>query len=83
VIKGDAKQLNRLLSFAVGGLLGDVFLHLLPEAWGHVASLKGKNVYLVYFQIDMTNCCVTYFKTVLICATISTAQYVHAQPFCQ
>lgn len=24
-----------LLSFAVGGLLGDVFLHLLPEAWSH------------------------------------------------
>lgn len=22
-----------MLSFAVGGLLGDVFLHLLPEAW--------------------------------------------------
>lgn len=24
-----------MLSFAVGGLLGDVFLHLLPEAWSH------------------------------------------------
>lgn len=22
-----------MLSFAVGGLLGDVFLHILPEAW--------------------------------------------------
>ena len=29
-------HLNMLLSFAVGGLLGDVFLHLLPEAWAHV-----------------------------------------------
>ncbi|XP_054261538.1 zinc transporter ZIP13 homolog [Macrosteles quadrilineatus] len=26
-------SLKVLLSFAVGGLLGDVFLHLLPEAW--------------------------------------------------
>jgi len=28
-----AARLRLLLSFAVGGLLGDVFLHLLPEAW--------------------------------------------------
>ncbi|CAC5372308.1 SLC39A13 [Mytilus coruscus] len=28
-----ANKLKLLLSFAVGGLLGDVFLHLLPEAW--------------------------------------------------
>ncbi|KAL0811258.1 hypothetical protein ABMA28_009682 [Loxostege sticticalis] len=28
-----AATLRVLLSFAVGGLLGDVFLHLLPEAW--------------------------------------------------
>ncbi|XP_051919200.1 zinc transporter ZIP13 isoform X1 [Hippocampus zosterae] len=27
------QKLKRLLSFAIGGLLGDVFLHLLPEAW--------------------------------------------------
>ncbi|XP_055585478.1 zinc transporter ZIP13 homolog [Uranotaenia lowii] len=30
----ESKTLKVLLSFAVGGLLGDVFLHLLPEAWG-------------------------------------------------
>ncbi|CAL7946322.1 unnamed protein product [Xylocopa violacea] len=37
---GDsAGTLKILLSFAVGGLLGDVFLHLLPEAWGN-SSLK-------------------------------------------
>ena len=30
-----ASRLKLLLSFAVGGLLGDVFLHLLPEAWAH------------------------------------------------
>ncbi|EDW84015.1 uncharacterized protein Dwil_GK13376 [Drosophila willistoni] len=29
----ESKFLRVLLSFAVGGLLGDVFLHLLPEAW--------------------------------------------------
>lgn len=33
-VTGD--HLKLLLSFAVGGLLGDVFLHLLPEAWAHV-----------------------------------------------
>ncbi|XP_069140208.1 zinc transporter ZIP13-like [Argopecten irradians] len=31
-----ANKLKLLLSFAVGGLLGDVFLHLLPEAWEHL-----------------------------------------------
>lgn len=37
---GDsAGTLKILLSFAVGGLLGDVFLHLLPEAWAN-SSLK-------------------------------------------
>ncbi|XP_072935754.1 zinc transporter ZIP13 homolog [Epargyreus clarus] len=36
-----AATLRILLSFAVGGLLGDVFLHLLPEAWQHdLASTK-------------------------------------------
>ena len=30
----DKPAFRTLLSFAVGGLLGDVFLHLLPEAWG-------------------------------------------------
>ncbi|XP_078668398.1 zinc transporter ZIP13-like [Branchiostoma floridae x Branchiostoma belcheri] len=30
-----AGRLKLMLSFAVGALLGDVFLHLLPEAWLH------------------------------------------------
>ena len=30
----DSLTLKVVLSFAVGGLLGDVFLHLLPESWG-------------------------------------------------
>lgn len=32
-VSAGARTLKVLLSFAVGGLLGDVFLHLLPEAW--------------------------------------------------
>nr|VZI33206.1 unnamed protein product [Spirometra erinaceieuropaei] len=31
----DTKILNRWLSFATGSLVGDVFLHLLPETWLH------------------------------------------------
>ncbi|XP_050681992.1 zinc transporter ZIP13 homolog [Leptidea sinapis] len=38
-----ASTLRVLLSFAVGGLLGDVFLHLLPEAWHHdLQSLRAE-----------------------------------------
>lgn len=32
-ISDGGQKLKQLLSFAIGGLLGDVFLHLLPEAW--------------------------------------------------
>ncbi|CAD5111043.1 DgyrCDS395 [Dimorphilus gyrociliatus] len=32
----SADRLQLLLSFAVGSLLGDVFFHLLPEAWAHI-----------------------------------------------
>uniref|UniRef100_H3BI05 Zinc transporter ZIP13 n=1 Tax=Latimeria chalumnae TaxID=7897 RepID=H3BI05_LATCH len=32
-------RLKQLLSFAIGGLLGDVFLHLLPEAWAYSSRL--------------------------------------------
>jgi len=35
-----AARLKLLLSFAVGGLLGDVFLHLLPEAWSHIHKVS-------------------------------------------
>lgn len=31
----ESKPLKILLSFAVGGLLGDVFLNLLPQAWSY------------------------------------------------
>ncbi|XP_062845712.1 zinc transporter ZIP13 [Trichomycterus rosablanca] len=35
------QKLKKLLSFAIGGLLGDVFLHLLPEAWAHKSNNDG------------------------------------------
>ncbi|KAK0182242.1 hypothetical protein PV327_000400 [Microctonus hyperodae] len=35
LLDAGAGTLKLLLSFAVGGLLGDVFLHLLPEAWSN------------------------------------------------
>ncbi|KAG8431417.1 hypothetical protein GDO86_018853 [Hymenochirus boettgeri] len=34
----SSQRVKRLLSFAIGGLLGDVFLHLLPEAWAYTCS---------------------------------------------
>ena len=34
------RNLHRQLSFAIGGLLGDVFLHLVPEAYS-----SGKNFF--------------------------------------
>ncbi|XP_050437114.1 zinc transporter ZIP13 homolog [Adelges cooleyi] len=33
-----SKNLRLLLSFSVGGMLGDVFLHVLPEVWKEVSS---------------------------------------------
>ena len=42
----NAVKLNRLLSFAVGGLLGDVFLHLLPESWDHIQKSSPGEVLL-------------------------------------
>ncbi|XP_073816561.1 zinc transporter Zip99C [Musca autumnalis] len=40
---GESKFLKVLLSFAVGGLLGDVFLHLLPEAWEGDSDLSSSD----------------------------------------
>lgn len=36
--EAGSQRLKQLLSFAIGGLLGDVFLHLLPEAWALCAG---------------------------------------------
>ncbi|XP_006865194.1 PREDICTED: zinc transporter ZIP13 [Chrysochloris asiatica] len=40
VLRSEAgtRRLKQLLSFALGGLLGNVFLHLLPEAWAYTCS---------------------------------------------
>lgn len=38
---GSGNALKSLLSFAVGGLLGDVFLHSLPEIWANDAAKNG------------------------------------------
>ncbi|KAM3625012.1 uncharacterized protein V6R79_005593 [Siganus canaliculatus] len=40
--EAGSQKLKQLLSFAIGGLLGDVFLHLLPEAWAMSCSTAGK-----------------------------------------
>ncbi|XP_051797149.1 zinc transporter ZIP13-like [Acanthochromis polyacanthus] len=40
--EAGCQKLKQLLSFAIGGLLGDVFLHLLPEAWALSSSSAGK-----------------------------------------
>ncbi|RXM34401.1 Zinc transporter ZIP13 [Acipenser ruthenus] len=39
--EAGSQKLKQLLSFAIGGLLGDVFLHLLPEAWAYSCSSSG------------------------------------------
>ncbi|XP_008841834.1 zinc transporter ZIP13 isoform X2 [Nannospalax galili] len=38
--EAGAWRLKQLLSFALGGLLGNVFLHLLPEAWAYTCSIS-------------------------------------------
>ncbi|XP_045888634.1 zinc transporter ZIP13 [Micropterus dolomieu] len=40
--EAGCQKLKQLLSFAIGGLLGDVFLHLLPEAWARSGSSASK-----------------------------------------
>ncbi|XP_067352411.1 zinc transporter ZIP13 isoform X3 [Channa argus] len=40
--EAGSQKLKQLLSFAIGGLLGDVFLHLLPEAWALSGASAGK-----------------------------------------
>ncbi|XP_030622192.1 zinc transporter ZIP13 [Chanos chanos] len=41
--EAGCQKLKRLLSFAIGSLLGDVFLHLLPEAWAYTHSPDGSS----------------------------------------
>ncbi|XP_040055059.2 zinc transporter ZIP13 isoform X2 [Gasterosteus aculeatus] len=44
--EAGGQRLKQLLSFAIGGLLGDVFLHLLPEAWELSRSSGKHNHYM-------------------------------------
>ena len=37
-MNNETSNMKYILSFAVGGLLGDVFLHLLPESWGNASG---------------------------------------------
>ncbi|XP_016403468.1 zinc transporter ZIP13-like, partial [Sinocyclocheilus rhinocerous] len=45
--EAGCQKLKKLLSFAIGSLLGDVFLHLLPEAWAYTSS-PGENSHIIY-----------------------------------
>uniref|UniRef100_A0A672JX41 Zinc transporter ZIP13 n=1 Tax=Sinocyclocheilus grahami TaxID=75366 RepID=A0A672JX41_SINGR len=45
--EGKSNLFLHLLSFAIGSLLGDVFLHLLPEAWAYTSS-PGENSPIIY-----------------------------------
>lgn len=49
---GGLNILPLLLSFAVGGLLGDVFLHLLPEAWS-MALEGGAGTHEAFTQVGL------------------------------
>ena len=47
-----SRTLRLLLSFAVGGLLGDVFLHLFPESYGAL-SVSGQNRHTGYLVMGL------------------------------
>lgn len=54
-------RLKQLLSFAIGGLLGNVFLHLLPEAWAYTCSATtGRRALGAWKQLVLA-----HFETVL------------------
>ncbi len=43
----NSKMFRVVLYFAVGGLLGDVFLHLLPETWGDLPGNRRVGLWLI------------------------------------
>ena len=47
-----SRKLRLLLSFAVGGLLGDVFLHLIPESYGALKG-SGSNTHTGYLVMGL------------------------------
>lgn len=44
-VAAGANTLKTLLSFAVGGILGDVFLHSLPEIWANDVAKRGEDLF--------------------------------------
>lgn len=57
IAAAESKSLKLLLSFAVGGLLGDVFLHLLPEAWNNDFALREENGDYDFIELSI---CIIY-----------------------
>nr|AKN21670.1 slc39a-5 [Schmidtea mediterranea] len=45
--KSGMISLNRWLGFAFGSIIGDVFLHLLPEAWESIHQHEGGNSHMI------------------------------------
>jgi hypothetical protein len=70
VAAADSKFLKTLLSFAVGGLLGDVFLHLLPEAWENDMN-NGSGEFEGFFTFSLLT--ILHFKpaTIPLSAAVS------------
>ena len=52
-------NMRRLVGLAAGGLLGDVFLHILPEVWGPRASFFF--LFLPFFFLPHPSCPVLSF----------------------
>ncbi|CAL8243742.1 unnamed protein product [Lota lota] len=54
--EAGGQKLKQLLSFAIGGLLGDVFLHLLPEAWTLYLSITPSAGHTLQYMILLPFC---------------------------
>lgn len=66
----ESKSLRILLSFAVGGLLGDVFLNLLPQAWSSDLSRATNGDYSVENRSKISRCpmsLLTIFLSIIAC----------------
>lgn len=85
VSPAGCRKLKQLLSFAIGGLLGDVFLHLLPEAWAHSHSCSpgGSTFSLRHPPVlsilippgDILNCLCLFLPTIIPLLTLHTDQW--------
>lgn len=80
-VAGESKSLKVLLSFAVGGLLGDVFLHLLPEAWSSDlsnASSNGKQLTFNHSLRSMVMSIFFFFLQVVILQCVADYGFLAA-----